>query len=112
MNLSRRQPVERAPCRSGTGRDARRPGCSPAVAPGWMPGICCEVGGQVVRVLAPAGRLRHELLDLLQEHDRLDLRHAVVVAAGEAAAALVGPAGAAAVVEGVALVDRVRRYRR
>ena len=69
-------------------------------------GNLAEVGGQVVGVGAADFGLLHQLVELLHEQDRLRLGHPVIVAAGETATALVRADSAAAVVEGVALVDQ------
>src|SRR5512140_2019342 len=64
-----------------------------------------EVLAQVIGIRAADRGFLHELIELLRENDRLRLRHAEVAPSREAAIALVGPACAAAVVVGVALVD-------
>ena len=75
-------------------------------------GNLAEVGAQVVGVRAADFGFLHQLVELLHEQDRLGLGHAVVVAAGETAVALVRPDGAAAVVEGVALVNQFLAHAR
>ena len=65
-------------------------------------------GGQAIGVLAPPGRVLDQLVELLQEHGRLEVLHAEVAAAREVGPrALEAPVGAAAVVERAGPVQEV-----
>ena len=81
-------------------------------AHGRYAGDLPEVGAQIVGVGAADFGFLHQLVELLHEKDRLRLGHPVIVAAGETPIPLVRPDSAAAVVEGVALVDQFLAHAR
>ena len=64
-----------------------------------------EVRGEVIGTASTEFGFLDEFIELESEKDCLGLGHPVIVAAGEIAGALVGAAGAAAVMIGIAFID-------